>query len=45
MNKTKIEGGEYRYKKTRNIIKLENQLKRLKYISRIYSEMDTMNKG
>lgn len=27
MNKTKIKGGENRYKKTKNIIKLENQLK------------------
>ncbi|MCR2044633.1 RNA-guided endonuclease InsQ/TnpB family protein [Anaerosalibacter massiliensis] len=29
MNKNKIEGGEARYKKTKNIIKLENQLKKL----------------
>ena len=29
MNKTKTKGGEVRYKKTKNIIKLENQLKKL----------------
>ena len=29
MNKNKIEGGECRYEKTKNIIKLENQLKKL----------------
>ena len=29
MNKIKTKGGEVRYKKTRNIIKLENQLKKL----------------
>ena len=29
MNKTKTKGGEYRYQKTKNIIKLENQFKKL----------------
>lgn len=44
-NKIKMEGGEIRYKKTRNIIKLENQLRklnqRLTNIRRNYSHQTT----